>query len=89
MKNLTEYINESMDYNPNPNNWPNISELGEGTFEGALWGHCFVYNEQKYFSNHCTLSIFPHYCRIIINEENIKMEPIDNCQRPELKALFI
>jgi len=88
MKTLTQYINESSDYNPNPENWPNVKELGNGEFEGALWGHCFVYNEQKYFSDMCTLNIFPSYCRITVNEGNIKLDPVDGYQRPELKELF-
>ena len=45
MKSLREYlITESI----NPNKWPNIKELGQGEFDGALWGNCFIYNEQKY-----------------------------------------
>ena len=88
MKNLSEYINESMDYNTNPEGWPNVSELGEGEFEGALWGHCFVYNEQKYFSEYGLLNIYPSYCIMTINEEGAFPKPKDEYQRPELKELF-
>ena len=51
MKNLTTYISESQNesqsesYNPTH---PNVTELGIGEFDGALWGHCFLYEGKKY-----------------------------------------
>ena len=86
MKNLTQYINESIDYNPN--NWPNLKELGNGEFNGILYGNCFIYNEKKYFSEYGVLSMFPIYTKAIINDNDIQFDSIDNCQRPELKELF-
>ena len=87
MKHLNEYINESIDYKPNPNNWPNVKELGNGEYEGAIYGNCFIYNEKKYFSDYGVLSMFPSYCKITVNEDDIQISS-DDCQRPELKELF-
>ena len=88
MKNLNQYITEALDYNPNPNNWPNVKELGQGEYEGVIWGSCFVHNGQKYFSEYGTLSMFPSYCTITVNEDDIQINHTDDRQRPELKTLF-
>jgi len=88
MKNLTEYINESMDYNPNPNNWPDVKELGNGEFDGILWGHCFLYNEQKYYSNNGWMNMFPSYCKMIIENNEAFPKQVDIYQREKLKELF-
>ena len=86
MKNITELLNESM--NPNPNNYPSIVELGEGQFEGAMWGNCFLYEGNKYFCENGVLGIYPCYCKATINENNVSIEPTDNYQRPELVEQF-
>ena len=88
MKNLKEYINESMDNNPNPNNWPNVTELGNGEFDGALWGHCFVYENKKYFSDYGWLNMYPSYCKMRIDEEGAFPQQVDEYQRESLKKLF-
>lgn len=36
-------INESAQTYDNPLNLPPLETLGDGEFEGALWGHCFAY----------------------------------------------
>ncbi len=88
MKDIITFINESMDINPNPNNWPDVKELGNGEFEGTLWGHCFVYNGQKYYSESGWLNMYPSYCIMTINEEGVFPKQKDEYQRPNLKSLF-
>lgn len=87
MKTLKEYlITESV--NSQSNEWPNVKTLGNGEFEGALWGNCFIYDEQKYFCETGILSMFPSYFKVTINEDDVQLNPIDDQQRPELKELF-
>lgn len=86
MKSLNEFINESI--NPNPNNWPNATELGEGEFEGALWGHCFLYEGNKYYSELGWKNIYPGYCIMEVKEGNAIPRQKDKYQRQELVAEF-
>ena len=70
MKNLTTYINESQineSDNPIKDKYPNVKELGIGEFDGALWGHCFLYEGKKYYSeiNICFHKFFIHAFIII------------------------
>ncbi len=86
MKSLNEFINESI--NPNPNDWPNATELGEGEFEGALWGHCFLYEGNKYYSELGWMNIYPGYCIMEVKEGNAIPKQKDTYQRQELVAEF-
>ena len=50
MKQINEFINESR---KNPvEDYPKVETLGIGEFEGVLWGHCFLYEGQKYYSEY-------------------------------------
>ena len=82
MKNLNIFITESL------NNYPNVKELGNGEFEGILWGHCFLYENKKYYSEIGWKNMFPMYCKMEINEEKAWPYQIDKYQRQELKKLF-
>ena len=31
------------------NQYPNVNVLGDGEYDGVLWGHCFVYEGHKYY----------------------------------------
>lgn len=91
MKNLTTYINESQineSDNPIKDKYPNVKELGIGEFDGALWGHCFLYEGKKYYSEIGWRNVFPSYCKMKINEEKVFPYQIDEFQRPELKKLY-
>ena len=86
MKSLNEFITESID--PNPNNWPNVTELGDGEFNGALWGHCFLYEGNKYFSETGWLNAYPSYCTMEIKEGKAWPRQSNECQRPSLVEQF-
>jgi hypothetical protein len=86
MKGLKEYINES--YNPNPENWPKVEELGDGEYKGALWGHCFLYEGKKYYSDLGVKNIYPIYFTAIVENNEVKFEKNDIYQRQELVKLF-
>lgn len=87
MKTLKEYlITESN--NPVKEKYPDIKTLGIGEFDGALWGHCFVYEGKKYYSECGWRNMFPMYCKIVIKDDSICAQQVDEYQRPELKELF-
>lgn len=91
MKNLTTYINESQineSDNPIKDKYPNVKELGIGEFDGALWGHCFLYEGKKYYSEIGWRNVYPSYCKMEINEKKLFPHQIDEFQRPELKKLY-
>lgn len=86
MKNLNEFINESR---KNPvEDYPKVETLGIGEFEGVLWGHCFLYENKKYYSGIGWKNMFPSYCKMIINENEAWPHQIDKYQREDLKKLF-
>lgn len=87
MKNLIEYINESVSSSSN-HQYPSISILGNGEFDGILWGHCFLYNGKKYHSESGWSNMFPSYCKMIIKDNNAFPKQVDEYQYPELKELF-
>ena len=86
MKALNQYIGESKE---NPvEDYPKVETLGIGEFEGVLWGHCFLYEGQKYYSGIGFMNMFPSYCKMEINEERAIPYPVDKYQREDLKKLF-
>ena len=86
MKNLNEFINESR---KNPvEDYPKVETLGIGEFEGVLWGHCFLYEGQKYYSGYGWKNMFPSYCKMEITEEKAWPHQVDIYQREDLKKLF-
>ena len=91
MKKLSQIcINESQQTYDNSLNFPPVESLGDGEYEGALWGHCFAYNGNKYYCEIGTRNIYPYKVSVVI--KNGKFEPpfrfIDKFQHPELKYLF-
>ena len=86
MKDLIVYINESID---NPiEDYPKVETLGIGEFDGILWGHCFLYEDNKYYSGIGWKNMFPSYCKMVINEERVFPHQVDIYQRSDLKKLF-
>jgi len=86
MKNLNEFINESR---KNPvEDYPKVETLGIGEFEGILWGHCFLYEGNKYYSEIGWKSVYPMYCKMEINEEKTWPHQVDQYQYKELKKLY-
>lgn len=86
MKKIIEYINESR---KNPvEDYPKVETLGTGEFEGVLWGHCFLYEGQKYYSGYGWMNMFPSYCKMEITEEKAWPHQVDKYQREDLKKLF-
>lgn len=98
MKKLSELdesvnINEQQEENvveyDNPLNLPPIETLGDGSFEGALWCHCFVHDGKKYYSGMGTKNIYPYKCSVVIkNGEFERFDFTDKFQHPDLKKLF-
>lgn len=91
MTNLREYLVERLNeplINESIKQWPNITTLGNGTYEGPLWGSCFIYEGKKYFCSMGLLNIFPINCRITVNGTECKVDPIDKMQRKELMELY-
>lgn len=91
MRKLGEILNEDVSIKKTPNNpngWPDVKTLGEGSFEGILWGHCFLYNEQKYYSGIGWMNCFPSYCKMVIENDEAFPYQVDEYQRPKLKELF-
>lgn len=71
------------------NQYPNVNVLGDGEYDGVLWGHCFVYEGHKYYSQMGWRNMFPSYCKMIIHGDDTIPKQIDAYQRKELKKLFI
>lgn len=71
------------------NQYPNVNILGDGEYDGVLWGHCFVYEGHKYYSKIGWRNMFPSYCKMIICGDDSIPKQIDSYQRKELKKLFI
>lgn len=86
MKELNVYIKESK--NSPDENYHNVKELGEGEFNGILWGHCFLYEGNKYYSEIGWKNMFPSYCNMKINESEAWPCQVDKYQRQDLKKLF-
>ena len=68
---------------------PNVKTLGCGEFDGILWGHTFLYEGDKYYSETGWSCMFPMYCKMIIDENGAHPNQVEPYQRPELKELFI
>ncbi len=86
MKNLNEFINESRKLSVE--DYPKVETLGIGEFEGVLWGHCFLYENKKYYSEIGWKNMFPSYCNMVINENEAWPHQVDKYQREDLKKLF-
>lgn len=86
MKNLNVFIKESN--NPIQEKYPNVKELGVGEFNGILCGHCFLYENNKYYSEMGWMNCFPSYCRMVIENDKVIPYQTDKYQRPDLKKLF-
>ena len=86
MKQISAYINESQE-NPTKK-YPNVKELGIGNFNGILWGHCFLYEGNKYYSEIGWKNMFPSYCNMQIDETKAMPIQIDKYQYEKLKNLF-
>ena len=71
------------------NQYPNVNILGDGEYDGVLWGHCFVYEGHKYYSQMGWKNMYPSYCKMIICGNDVIPKQIDIYQRKELKKLFI
>ena len=71
------------------NQYPNVNILGDGEYDGVLWGHCFVYEGHKYHSKIGWKNMYPSYCKMIIRGNDVIPKQIDIYQRKELKKLFI
>ena len=71
------------------NQYPNVNILGDGEYDGVLWGHCFVYEGHKYYSQMGWKNMYPSYCKMIIHGNDAIPKQIDIYQRKELKKLFI
>ena len=71
------------------NQYPNVNILGDGEYDGVLWGHCFVYEGHKYYSKIGWRNMFPSYCKMMIHGDDAIPKQIDVYQRKELKKLFI
>jgi hypothetical protein len=69
MKRLSEFVNESVDVNPK--GWPNVTELGDGEYEGQIWGHCFMYEGKDYFCDRGLLNISPVPAKIKIENNEL------------------
>lgn len=82
MKTINEFIAETL------NEYPSIIELGDGEYRGILWGHCFLYENKKYYSPIGWKNMFPSYCNMTIKEGKIMPQQVDIYQRKELKKLF-
>ena len=84
MKSFKEYlITESI--NPTKEKYPDVKTLGIGEYDGVLWGHCFVYEGNKYYSECGWMNMFPSYCKMIIEGDKVWTQQVDKYQRPELK----
>lgn len=68
--------------------YPNVTTLGDGEYDGALWGHCFVYEGKKYYSECGWKNIFPSYCKMVIENGKAWAHQVDEYQRESLKKLF-
>ena len=68
--------------------YPNVTTLGDGEYDGALWGHCFVYEGQKYYSEIGWMNIFPSYCKMVVEGDKVMPHQVDEYQRESLKKLY-
>lgn len=85
-KKKKEQTNESV-VNP-VEKYPNVTTLGDGEYDGVLWGQCFVYDGHKYYSECGWRNMYPSYCRMIIHGDDAAPKRMDIYQRKELKKLF-
>ena len=86
-KKKKEKTNESV-VNP-VEKYPNVITLGDGEYDGVLWGHCFVYEGNKYYSECGWRNIFPMYCKMVIEGDSAWAHQVDKYQRPDLKKLYV
>lgn len=78
-------INES-----NTSNLPPVESLGDGEFEGALWGSVFAYNGNKYQCKDGLLNLYPCKVKLTIKDDKMGFPFVfvDKFQQPELISLF-
>lgn len=88
MKSILESINESEKKYDNFLNLPPITELGDGEYDCAVWGHSVVCDGKKYYSEIGIMNIYPIKMKIIIKDGKAIFGDSDNLQRAELKKLF-
>jgi len=69
-------------------NLPPVETLGDGEYDGALYGHSFAYNGNKYYSETGIMNMFPQMATFVVKDGECKVKNIDNRQHPELKSLF-
>ena len=65
-----EYVSSSKQY-------PSVNVLGDGEYDGMLWGHCFDYNGHKYYSKIGWKNIRPNHCKMIIQGDVAFPKQID------------
>ena len=75
-------INESVQ------DYPNVLELGEGEYNGVLWGHSFVFEGKKYYCDSGWRNMYPMYCRMVVENGKAYPHQIDIYQRESLKKLY-
>lgn len=68
--------------------YPNVTSLGEGEFDGALWGHTFAYNGKLFYSENGWRNKYPGYCKMIVRGDEPFPKQMDIYQRQELVDLF-
>lgn len=71
------------------NEYPNVTKLGDGVYEGIIWGHCFLYKGKKYYSEQGIKNMYPCYFKAIISGNSVKLEPYkDGYQHKDLVSEF-
>ena len=69
-------------------NEPNIKILGDGVYEGALWGHTFLYKGKKYYTEKGWRNMFPAYCKATVKGDDVSLQQVDGYQRRSLVKDF-
>lgn len=76
--------NESVEYHQ----YPDVKVLGDGEYEGALWGNTFAYNGKLFYSEIGWMNMYPGYCKMTVRGDESFPKQMDIYQRQELVDLF-
>lgn len=71
MKDLSNYITESLSAEVVKLQSPELTELGEGIYDGAWWGNSFLYNGKKYHVDCGVRSRYPVKATAVIRDGKV------------------
>lgn len=65
-------LTENDDNSNNPENLPRLAELGDGEYEGTIWGNRFNFENKDYYSEIGAFNIFPSPATAVVENGEVR-----------------